>query len=405
MKRIIPVLLATALGFVAAMLWMSRQQSASHTDQPETQPAVPETPRAHAGGGLEKTRVRHSPPPTDTAPTEAELAQKKRGPQDLLNELITIQVTPGPGQARAQYRILALLDQLAQAGPAALPPIRQFLTSNQDIAYNSQGNRGGNGARNASLPPSLRFGLFDVVRQIGGTDAEQVLSESVTSTGRGAELAYLTQLLEELSPGKYRDAALAAARNLLASGKVTDPADRDNLYDVLRQLKDTAYVSTAQAQLVQADGKVDRSALRFVQQSLGEQSVALAAQLYQDKRVVDAASKEALGRVALTYVGANDQATELFHTAVLDTALKPDHRRELVEDLNQDGLSNKKDPSPADLEIIAKRYALTQAYLQQDYVQNDKVLNAAFREADKDLANLLQRAGVNPATAPTKRVQ
>jgi hypothetical protein len=98
-------------------------------------------------------------------------------------------------------------------------------------------------------------------------------------------------------------------------------------------------------------------------------------------------------------VGANAQAAQLWHTAIVDPALQPDQKRELVEDLNQDGLSNKKTPTPEDLGIIANRYALTQAYLQQDYVQNDKVLNAAFREADKDLRNLLQRAAAaaNPS--------
>jgi len=40
---------------------------------------------------------------------------------------------------------------------------------------------------------------------------------------------------------------------------------------------------------------------------------------------------------------------------------------------------------------------LTQSYLQTDYVQNDKILNAAFREADKDLRNMLQRAAAKPA--------
>jgi len=161
------------------------------------------------------------------------------------------------------------------------------------------------------------------------------------------------------------------------------------------------YVATAHAQVIQPNGQVDRSALRYLEQTLGEQSVALAAQLYQDNRLTEPGSKEPLARVALAYVGASQQAGELFHTAVLDQTMLPDQRRELVEDLNTDGLSNKKNPSAADLEIIARRYALTQAYLGQDYVQNDKVLNAAFREADKDLRSLLQQVVTTPATGVT----
>jgi hypothetical protein len=77
--------------------------------------------------------------------------------------------------------------------------------------------------------------------------------------------------------------------------------------------------------------------------------------------------------------------------------LKPDQRRELAEDLNQDGISNEKNPTPADLKIIANRLALTEAYLQTEYVQKDKLLNKGFLEANKDLRNMLQRAAAPPA--------
>ena len=117
---------------------------------------------------------------------------------------------------------------------------------------------------------------------------------------------------------------------------------------------------------MQADGRIDRSALRYLQESLGEQSVALAAQLFKDPRITEADSREPLARVALSYVGVSEQAGQLFHSAINDPALKPDHRRELVEDLNTDGLSNKKTPTPEDLQIVANRYGLTQAYLQQE---------------------------------------
>jgi hypothetical protein len=168
---------------------------------------------------------------------------------------------------------------------------------------------------------------------------------------------------------------------------------------VLGRLNDVAYAATAQAQLVGADGKVDRSALSYLQQALGEKSVGLAAQLYKDPRITEADSRESLARVGLAYVGVSQEAGELWHSAMLDTTLKPDHRRELVEDLNTDGLINKKNPTLQDLQIIAKRYELTQAYLQQDYAQNDPVLRKAFLEADKDLRNMLQRAATPAAPA------
>jgi hypothetical protein len=396
-KTVLMIIAAGGLGFAAAVFWMNRAQSAHGVPEAETQPAVSETAKADTDATSTRAPARRAATTPSAAPEEGAAMATQRSPEDLLKELAAIQVTSGPGQARAQYRVLALLDQLAQAGSSALPAIRQFFASNRDVAYSGAGrNSGRGGQRNALLPPTLRFGLFDVVAQIGGAEAEQVLADSLNNTARGAELAYLTQLLEGISPGKYHDAAILASRNLLAGGKVSDPADRNNLYDVLRQFKDTSYVSTAQANLVQADGKVDPSALRYLQQSLGEKSLAIAAKTYQDGRVVDSDSKEAIARVALNYVGVSDQALELYHTATLDPQLKSDQRRNLIEDLNQDGLSDRRNPTPEDLKVIANRYALTQSYLQEDYVKNNKVLNDAFHEANKDLFNMLERAGVTP---------
>ena len=347
----------------------------------------------------------HKPEPAPTLAREVAPEPSRLSPEEILKQLTSIQVVPGPGQGRAQYRIMSLLEQLAQCGQPALPAIHTFLASNFDAAYSlGRGNGGGNRNQNTSnlLPPSLRFGLFDVVLEIGSTGAEQIFAEWLNSTTHGEEFIYLVQTLETIAPGKYRDRAIAAAKSLLTSGQITDANDRNNVYDVLRQFNDTSYAATAQAQWLQPDGKVDRSALRYLQQTLGDKSLALAAQALQSGRVTDADSKEAIGRVGLTYVGspndqannqANDQAVQLFHTAINDTSLAPDQRRNLIEDLNRDGLTNERNPTPDDLKTISNRYVLAQTYLQQTYVQNDPVASAAFQEALKDLTQMLQRAG------------
>jgi hypothetical protein len=256
------------------------------------------------------------------------------------------------------------------------------------------------------LPASLRLGLFDVVRQIGGQAGEKLLAEALTSTGRGVEVAYLARVLEERAPGKYIETVLTAARDLLAKGapvsnSALDRFHRDYLYDVLKLHRDTSYVSTAQNQLIQPDGKVDRSALKYLQQALGAQAVALAAQAYQDPRLKEQ-ERDSLARIGLAYVGADRQAEQFFHASIFDPALPLDRRRELIHDLDQDGLINDKIPTPADVPIIARRYELTQTYLQQDYVQQDPAISTAFLKAAKDLKKLLERAAAaNPATAPT----
>ncbi len=402
MKRLIFILLAAGLGFAAGARLVGLQQAALHENELKSRLAEWEAEKSELTAALTSARARPDSPGMFLRQAERVSSAAQATPEELLQRLAALHIPPGAGQSRALRPVIALLEQLTQAGPAALPAIRQFLNSGQDVAYDAPGGKGARDIKSitaALTPRSLRLGLFDVVAQIGGTDAEAILAESLTVTGSGLELACLTQRLEELTPGTYQAAASAAARALLAR---TGPgsAERDYLFGVLRRFDDTSYVVSAQAQLVQPDGQVDRGALRYLQQSLGEQSIPLVAQLYKDPRITEADSREPLARVALAYVGASTQAAELFHTAVLDQTLKPDHRRELVEDLNQDGLSNEKNPTPEDLQIIANRYAITQSYLQQDYVQNDKVLNAAFKEANKDLRNMLQKASTAPSSPP-----
>jgi len=126
------------------------------------------------------------------------------------------------------------------------------------------------------------------------------------TTGRGVEVAWLARTLQEIAPNKYRDVALAAARELLARPLTTNPAspldrnERDHLFSVLTLYGDTSYVGAAQAQLLRADGEMDRSALRYLQQSLGQQAVPIAAQWYNDPRITDPAKKEPLARLALS---------------------------------------------------------------------------------------------------------
>lgn len=318
------------------------------------------------------------------------IAAQDGSAQALLGRLAGMSVAEdSPRSIRA---VLVVLEQLSQIGPKALPSIRRFLATGEDVTYLSPGGKRSRDVKsmvNALVPATLRFALFDLVAQSGSKDAEAILAENLDATRRGLELAYLSELLEQIAPGNHRDAAVSAATRLLAGG---DAADRSLLFELMRSLGDASYAATAQRQMIQPNGQIDRDALRYLQQALGAQSVALAARTYQDTRLVEPGSKEPLARTALTFVGADAQALQLYHTALLDPALLPDQKRELVEDLNQDGLVNRKAPTEEDLRIIANRYQITQSYLQQEYVQGDPVLNAAFREADKDLRKMLERA-------------
>ena len=342
-----------------------------------------------------------TPPPgrTSTAPSEpAKLARPADAAQEnakaLLNQLAKLSVPEG--NPRAARSVLVLLEQLARMGPKALPAVGQFLTSGHDVLYAAPAGKRLRDVKSlvkATVPPSLRMALFDLVAQLGGKEAEAILSASLSSTQSGLEVAYLSELLQQIAPGSYQSAVVAAATKLLDQGT---GADRNILFEMIRGLGDTSYVASAQRQMFQPDGQLDRGALRYLQQAMGPQSLNLAVRTYQDPRLVEPGSKEPLARIALTYVGGDTQALELFHTAILDPSLLPDQKSNLVEDLNEEGLTNQKVPTPEDLQLIAKRYELTQAYLQETYVLNDETLHAAFVEADKDLHRMLEKAAGAP---------
>ena len=211
-------------------------------------------------------------------------------------------------------------------------------------------------------------------------------------------MAYTTYALQELAPNKYRDVALETARNLLAKASSPNASgglekfDRDYLYAVLNFYGDTSYVTTAQAQMIQSNGGVDAVAVRYLQQSLGPQAIALAVQAWQDPRVAPD-QKEPLARVALTYAGLDSQADQFYQTAINDPNLPPKHRKNLIEDLNEAGFADPKNLTASDLPLIQKRIAMVEQ-LAPDAM--DQVNGDAFKEAYKDLLKMqhsVEKAG------------
>lgn len=319
-------------------------------------------------------------------------------PAEIVARLRALKIGPATAQTRALRLAIHNLEELISAGPAALPAIREFLARNEDLDFPSAGPaRGGRGAiaDDFILPPSLRFGFFDVIKQIGGPEAEKLLADTLEDTGRGAELAWLARTLQGMAPNKYREVALAAARELLARpflakpGSPLDLNDRDHLFSVLAMYGDTGYVSAAQSQLVRPDGALDRGALKYLQQSLGAQAVTIAAQAYQNPLLLtNAAAKEPLARLALNFTGADAQANEFYQQAINDPVLTKSHRKNLIEDLNQDGFADSKNLGPEDLPLIQNRIALIE---QLAPGATDPVNVAALKEAYKDLLNMRER--------------
>jgi len=406
MKKIFAVILSAGVGFAIASWVVSNRLATRHAEQLALQQTAWQSERVVLQSALEeaKARAQTSALPKVSPPAAAPTAPTKLSPAEIVAKLFALKSAPA-NQTRAGRQAIYWLEELIAAGPVALPAIRDFLNRNEDIDFApaSQGKGGRGTSVDFILPLSLRFGLFDAARQIGGAEAEKLLAEVLGATGRGVEVAWLARALQEMAPNKYRAVALAAARELLARPLSTTPSspidrnERDQLFSVLTLYGDTSYVGAAEAQLLRADGELDRSALRYLQQSLGQQAVPIAAQWYSDLRITDPGKKEPLARLALNYVGTDTQANEFYQKAINDLALSKDHRRNLIEDLNQDGFPDTRNLTARDLPLIQNRIALIEQLAPN---AADPVNAAAFKEAYKDLLKMRDRVTRPPQPAP-----
>ena len=96
-----------------------------------------------------------------------------------------------------------------------------------------------------------------------------------------------------------------------------------------------------------------------------------------------------LARAALSYVGADPEAEAYWLDTISDPTVSADERQNLIEDLNEDGLSDPKHPTPADLPLIVSRIWLIEELAPWS---TDRVNTEAFAEAYKDLQNLADLA-------------
>ncbi|HSU56250.1 MAG TPA: hypothetical protein VLT36_19480 [Candidatus Dormibacteraeota bacterium] len=99
--------------------------------------------------------------------------------------------------------------------------------------------------------------------------------------------------------------------------------------------------------------------------------------------------KDPDARLALSMVGADPDAEAYWFGAINDPALPAHERQDLIEDLNEDGLSDPKHPAPEDLPLILNRLQLIELLGPSAM---DKVNADAFEEAYKDLLNLANMA-------------
>lgn len=319
-------------------------------------------------------------------------------PESILEQLQRLRIGQGADDQETLRTVFRLFDALEQMGPAALPAIQAFLARNLDLELTAadpglakgKGKGPPPGNPRSLLPASLRLGLFEVVRRIGGESAQGILAATLQQTGRGLEVKVLTQHLEALAPGQYRDLALAAARELLAqpptaaSDSPLDRGHRAALFAVLKMYGDASLAAQLQPQLVQADGRVDGAAFNYLRETLGAQALPLVQQMILNPNLVDEKDKEELMKVAAEYVGTDAQANQFWYDAIMNPDLPEKVREKAIKELGGRGFENRDQPTAGDLELAQARLQLLAAL--QPELQDPKQLV----ELDKTRARLAE---------------
>ena len=93
-------------------------------------------------------------------------------------------------------------------------------------------------------------------------------------------------------------------------------------------------------------------------------------------------------RDALRRVGIDPLAEVVWLGAINDPGLPAEERKDLIEDLNEDGFPDPHNITPADLPLIVSRLALIE---ELGPAAMDEINFEAFREAYKDLVNMFMR--------------
>jgi hypothetical protein len=423
MKTLIIILLAAGVSFASTYLVVSNQKAA----QLKAAQAQWNVEKAQLEAAAAATGSPAAPAPTIVM-TTPQSAPAEESPQDILNDLLNIKLGSGSGRNTALRMVVFKLESLAQRGKASVPAIRAFIGRNVDVEYGEQSNasnnqadaggstnqtnqtsqtnqlnnnngfggglggggRGGRGGRFRRIqnlqtdwvvPPSLRLGLVGTLKEIGGSDGEQALAEILSTTARGVEIAYLARVLEEIAPGKYRDAAIAAAKELLMNPPAIDNPNqlddlsRSYLFGVLEFFHDTSFAMNAQQMLVGKDGRLDTDAMSYLTGVLKDQSVSALYSAYENPNLTNQFDKMSVGREVLNYVGQNSQANALFTETLNNPDLNSRLKAATVAQLAGGGFGPFNSQSPTDPQVINSRVNILTQLLSQPAYANDETMS------------------------------
>jgi len=287
-------------------------------------------------------------------------------PEEVLTYLSELQMGERRGRDTDEHRVLIRqvirqFEEITSMGPAALPAIDRFLQEGLDLMLweNTSQITTRNWERgeiylDPIFPPSLRIGLFNSLRHIGkrnGThlqECERILLKVMSTTARSLEVAYLAQVLDDLSKDQHKEAYLQASHELLIhfydqapksvkglrisqEEKVDSYLDRQNrsmLWGLLRNNKDATFMDQAKKELLyeynrkeKKDGQeievaytgIDRSVLGYLTGVLGADAMPILRDIYDTPGIGDR-NRSTLRGVAGGYLGVSEDANIMINS-------------------------------------------------------------------------------------------
>lgn len=127
--------------------------------------------------------------------------------------------------------ISQMLQHLRQQGAAAIPAIRAFLRTKGDIDFFELGGT------QLIAYRTLRLALFDMLNQIGGSEALALSVEQIRDTQDPAEIALLARNLEKQAPGVYRDEVVRIANEVLQQEEQLAPEEQSDVSPLFSMLQ------------------------------------------------------------------------------------------------------------------------------------------------------------------------
>ncbi|NCC59632.1 MAG: hypothetical protein EOM12_01620 [Verrucomicrobiae bacterium] len=300
-------------------------------------------------------------------------------PEALIELLYTLD---SESERKKLRKAIYCFQALTESKKKPIASIRDYYTSGHNVILASSGK-----IRSASIdinegvpvPPSTRLGLADVLRDIGTSESIGLLSQVLPTALSASEATYIARILLSLDPELFRNISITTARNMLSDTSLARD-DKRELLSLLIELHDTEMAQVLAGQLM-ADGKLDRDILDFLHKTMGEDAMPLIHSIFGNPELT-MADRADLIRVAMNYVGSNEQATDIFSRSIHSEVVGTPIRAMLV--LGLTGMNERGGPPP-DLppDVAQSRLSLLNS-LEQEYGQT-RGMGSAFNTAREQL--------------------